>query len=170
MKKMNLIIVCVCLSLVASPAIALQSSNTIAVSVLVQGAFGLRVNSDSFDFANLLPGQTGNMSRSDGIVVAGTSSSGNPWYLVVAAAKPLSSGSDFIPSDNFTWRSSSEGKGEWYGSRDRSLEQQNTAYISNVDESSSAAVVANRFKFRLHVPEDTKPGSYTTTVMFTMTE
>ena len=157
--------------LLVIPANTLQTSSNITVTVFVQGAFSLTVNTDSFDFARLMPGQIGEMTRTEGITVAGSSTGGNPWCLKVSATNPLSSGSDIIPNENFTWYGTSEGMGEWSGSAEKSLaDPYNSAYISTIDESESAARVANRFKFKLFVPEDTKPGSYTTTVMFTMTE
>ena len=153
------------------PAFAAQTSSAMTVTVFVQGTFGLMVNSDSFDFARLTPGETGEMSRAEGITASGASSNGNPWYLKVSAVKPLSSGSDYISNDNFTWYGSSEGKGTWYGSTEKSLaDPYDTAYISLPEEAELADRITNRFKFKLYVPKDTKPGTYTTTVMFTMTE
>ena len=153
------------------PAYSLQTTNTLTVMVNVQAAFELIVNSDSFDFARLMPGQTGEIARAEGIVVTGASSGGNPWYLKVSAVKPLSSGSDFISNENFSWYSSTEGKGESFGSAEKSFsDPSSTAYISSLDEANSSEKVVNKFKFKLFVPEETKAGYYTTTVMFTMTE
>jgi hypothetical protein len=154
-----------------SPVHAAAANGSITVTVLVQGSFNLIVNSDSFDFARLAPGQTGEMDRSDGITVTGASSGGNPWYLKVATVKPLTSGTNYIPNENFTWYGTSEGTGAWYGSGEKTFaDTANTAYVSSVSESEQINKVVNKFKFRLHAPEDTKPGNYTTTVMFTMTE
>ncbi len=156
---------------IACPGIyALQTTNIITATVTVQGAFNLSVNSDSFDFARLAAKQTGEMTRADGITVTGTSSSGNPWYLKVAAVKPLTSGSDLIPNENFTWYGSSEGTGTWNGAQEKNLADNSAAYVSTATESANASRIANKFKFRLHVPEEVKPGNYTTIVMFTMTE
>lgn len=153
------------------PAFGVQTTSTINVTVFVQGTFGLMVDTDSFDFARLVPGDTGEMSRAEGISVAGASSNGNPWCLKVSTTRPLSSGADFIANDNFSWYGSSEGKGKWYGSNEKSLaDPYDTAYISLPEEAELAEKVTNRFKFRLFVPKDTKPGTYTTTIMFTMTE
>lgn len=150
---------------------ALQATNSVAVTVTVQGSFNLIVDTDSFDFARLAPKQTGEMTRAEGIAVTGISSAGNPWCLQVATEKPLTSGSNTIPNENFTWYGSSEGTGSWYGTGEKSLaDAAGTAYVSSVKEANEAGKVVNRFKFRLHVPEDTKAGNYTTTVMFTMTE
>jgi hypothetical protein len=154
-----------------SPVYAAQTTSAITVSVLVQGSFYLMVNTDSFDFARLAPGQTGEMNRSEGVTVTGASSGGNPWYLKVSTIKPLTSGSNFIPNENFTWYGTSEGTGAWYGTGEKSFaDPSNTAYVSSGEEADQISKVANKFKFRLHAPEDTKPGAYTTTVMFTMTE
>jgi len=153
------------------PAFALQATGTITAIVTVQGTFNLIVNTDSFDFARLAAGQTGEMNRAEGVEVAGSSSGGNPWYLKVSTTKPLTSGSNFIPNENFTWRGSSEGEGIWNGTEEKSLADPNiAAYISTAEEANEVKKVLNRFKFLLHVPEDTKPGDYTTTVLFTMTE
>ena len=159
------------LVIVYSPTLAAQTSNSITATVFVQGSFNLTVNTDSFDFANLAPGQTGEMTRADGVTVTGTSSSGNPWYMKVSTVKPLTSGNNTIPNENFTWYGSSEGKGQWNGATEKRLADSNTAaYISSIDEADQIIKVVNKFKFALRVPEDTKPGEYTTVVMFTMTE
>lgn len=158
------------LLLTSDLAFALQATNSLTVVVTVQGSFNLVVNSDSFDFARLAPKQTGEMTRTDGIAVTGVSSSGNPWYLKVSAEKPLTSGSNTIPNENFTWYGTSEGTGAWHGTAEKSLADPGAAYVSSAEEANKANKVVNKFKFRLHVPEDTKPGDYRTTVMFTMTE
>lgn len=171
MKKLLLIIYILVIAAMPYTAYALQSNTSISAIVFVQGSFNLMVNTDSFDFARLAPGQTGLMDRSEGVTVAGASGSGNPWYIKVSAAKPLSSGSDFIPNENFGWYGSTEGTGNWYGATEKSVgDTNNTAYISSLEEADSAARVNNKFMFKLHVPEDTRPGAYTTTIMFTMTE
>jgi hypothetical protein len=148
-----------------------ETSQNITVTVFIQGEFAMTINTDSFDFVGLTPGQTGEMSRDDGVNVVGDSTNGNPWYLKVATARPLSSGQNSIPNENFTWYGTSEGQGEWRGTSEKDFaSSDNTAYISTAPEADEAAKVLNRFKFRLNVPEDTKPGEYTTVVMFTMTE
>jgi hypothetical protein len=152
-------------------AYALQATSSMTVIVLVQGTFNLVVNTDSFDFERLAAGQTGEMNRADGVAVTGSSTGGNPWSLKVSTKKPLTSGSNFIPNENFTWYGTSEGTGAWNGEGEKSLaDTGNAAYMSTAEEADQASKVLNRFMFRLHVPEDTRPGEYTTTVMFTMTE
>jgi len=157
--------------LCSSSYAATQTTSSITVSVTVQGSFSLMVNSDSFDFARMAPGQTAEMTRSEGIAVTGASTSGNPWYLKVTAEKPLASGISYIPNENFSWYGTSEGSGTWYGAKERNFaDPQEIAYISSADEADTSGKAINNFKFKLHAPEDTKPGYYTTTVMFTMTE
>jgi len=172
MDKLKLVLIlCLVPGILCFPAFALQTTNSINVTVTVQGAFNLTVNTDSFDFARMAPGQKGEMNRSEGVAVAASSGSGNPWYLKVSTTRPLTSGSNTIPNENFTWYGSSEGSGEWRGLNEKNMADQSAAaYVSSVDEADRSTRVTNKFKFRLHVPEDTKPGYYTTTVMFTMTE
>ena len=154
-----------------TPASALLASSSITAVVTVQGMFNLMVNTDSFDFTRLTPGQSGEMSRAEGVEVAGASSDGNPWYLKVSAEKPLTSGSNTIPNENFTWYGSSEGQGQWNGAEENNLANPNVAaYISTAEEADQVKKIVNKFKFMLRVPEDTKAGEYSTTVMFTMTE
>jgi hypothetical protein len=172
MDKLKFIIILCFLSCILHlPASALLASSSITVVVTVQGTFNLMVNTDSFDFDRLAPGQTGEMSRAEGMEVAGTSSGENPWYLKVSAEKPLTSGNNTIPNEDFTWHGTSEGTGDWSGTEEKSLADPNVAaYMSSAEESDQVKKVINRFNFLLHVPEDTKPGEYSTTVMFTMTE
>jgi hypothetical protein len=166
----QLIYIFLIINILLIPAFCAQTSGSVTVSVLVQGTFNLMVDTDSFDFVRLAAGQTGSMSRADGVTVASTSGSGNPWFLVVSA-NPLISGTNTIPNENFSWTGTSEGQGEWRGLQEKTFADPNrTAYVSSADEADSASKVVNKFKFKLRVPEDTKPGVYTTTVMFTMTE
>jgi len=171
-NKLKLIIILCLLSCVMrTPASALLASSSITAVVTVQGMFNLMVNTDSFDFTRLTPGQSGEMSRAEGVEVAGASSDGNPWYLKVSAEKPLTSGINTIPNENLTWYGSSEGQGQWNGAEENNLADPNTAaYISSAEESDQVKKIVNKFKFMLHVPEDTKAGEYSTTVIFTMTE
>lgn len=172
MNKLKLIIIlCLLSCIMPTPASALLATNGITAVVTVQGTFNLMVNTDSFDFTRLTPGQSGEMSRTEGVEVAGASSNGDPWYLKVSAEKPLTSGSNTIPNENFTWYGSSEGQGQWSGAEEKNLADPNAAaYISTAEEADQVKKIVNKFKFMLHVPEDTKAGEYSTTVMFTMTE
>jgi hypothetical protein len=157
--------------LLSTPALAMQTSGDITLNVLVEGNFNLMVNTDSFDFASIMPGQTGEMSKTDGVAVTGSSSNGNLWFLKVSAEKPLTSGNSIIANENFSWYGTSEGTGAWKGIGDKSFaENDGAAYISSVKEADEAAPVTSKFKFKLFVPEETKAGEYTTLVMFTMTE
>jgi hypothetical protein len=156
---------------ICSPSLGAQSTGTITATVFVQGSFNLMVSTDSFDFARLMPGQVGEMSRGEGVVVASTSTGDDPWYIKVSTRGPLSSGDNEISNDNFTWYGTSEGNGSFYAAKEKSFSDPNgTAYLSSYDEISQSSKVQNKFKFRLKVPEDTKSGNYTTVVMFTMTE
>ena len=172
MNKLKLIIIlCLIFCVLHLPAFALLATSGITAVVTVQGTFNLMVNTDSFDFTRLTPGQSGEMSRAEGVEVAAASSDGNPWYLKVSAEKPLTSGSNTIPNENLTWYGSSEGQGRWNGAEENNLADPNTAaYISTAEEADQVKKIVNKFKFMLHVPEDTKAGEYSTTVMFTMTE
>jgi len=172
MNKLKLVIIlCLLSCIMRLPASALLASSSITAMVTVQGTFNLMVNTDSFDFARLIPGQSGEMSRAEGVEVAGASSDGNPWYLKVSAEKPLTSGSNTIPNENLTWYGSSEGQGQWNGAEENNLSDPNAAaYISTAEEADQVKKIVNKFKFMLRVPEDTKAGEYSTTVMFTMTE
>jgi hypothetical protein len=169
MKKTILIISLILI--VIAPSLGAQSTGTITTTVFVQGSFNLMVSTDSFDFARLMPGQLGEMSRGEGVVVASTSTGDDPWYIKVSSKGPLSSGDNEISDDNFSWFGTTEGTGSFYAAKEKNFSDPNgTAYMSSYDEITQAAKVLNKFKFRLKVPEDTKAGNYTTTVMFTMTE
>lgn len=168
---MKNIIIVTLLMILSMPAAALQSSGDITLNVLVEGSFNLMVNTDSFDFASIMPGQAGGMSRAEGVAVTGSSSNGNLWFLKVSAVKPLTSGNSMIANENFSWYGTSEGTGTWQGISEKSFAENNgAAYISSAKEANEAALVTSKFNFKLFVPEETKPGEYTTLVMFTMTE
>ena len=101
-----------------------------------------------------------------------SSTDGNTWYLKINLLKPLSSGQDAIPLENFKWQLVySSGKGRianLYEYKEFSLFP-DLVYISASDENAGESI-SLQFKYLLEIPEVQTAGSYNTVIRFTLTE
>jgi len=105
-------------------------------------------------------------------VVSCSSTNGNTWYLKINLLRPLSSGQDAIPLENFQWKlSTTNGIGmisNPYQFKPFSLFP-DSVYISGPGESGGNQINF-KFKYYLEIPEAQTSGSYNTTIRFTLTE
>ena len=100
------------------------------------------------------------------------SDNGATWYLKIHVLRPLSSGGQDIPLENFQWQLDNT---TGHGTAERRHEfvpfrqTPDLVYLSGADEAMGAPV-RFQFLYRLHVPETQSAGVYQTTVRFTLTE
>ena len=100
------------------------------------------------------------------------SDNGATWYLKIHVLRPLSSGDQDIPLENFQWQlDNTTGHGTVQRRHEFVPFRQtpDLVYLSGADEAAGTAVHF-QFLYRLHVPETQPAGVYQTTVRFTLTE
>jgi hypothetical protein len=101
-----------------------------------------------------------------------SSTNGNAWYLKINLLKPLTSGEESIPLENFKWQLVwTNGKGTVvnpYQFRGFNLVP-DLVYISGADEATGSSINF-QFKYYLKIPEVQTSGVYNTTIRFTLTE
>lgn len=101
-----------------------------------------------------------------------SSTNGNSWYLKISLLKPLTSGEETIPFEDFKWQLVwTNGKGTVvnpYQFKEFSLVP-DLVYISGADEAGGSSINF-QFKYYLKIPEVQTSGVYNTTIRFTLTE
>ena len=175
------LIVAVLLGLGGS-ARASSGTQEVTAQVVVPSTFTLSFNPSSVSFDHMRPGTFSGSKPvnvqfgfEQGLVLTALSNNGHTWQIQMNATTPLSSGAQVIPMSDFQafgWIVAGEASG--------TLLRGTAAPVSLSPESiytSSAAESVNtpngtkvHMQFQLGVPERQVPGTYTTTLRFTMTE
>ncbi len=162
-----------------------------SATVTVKEFFSLALDSSSIDFGTLNQGQWKEVSGSSGYANAAIcySNTGRPWTLSIRASSPLTKGSSTISVDVLKWMSTYAGSknAPYTNYSDGLLNPPSNGYIdfSLTDKavfSSALASIPNnntlpngvevQFKYAILIPTNIKvdPGTYTTTITYTLTE
>ena len=149
-----------------------SSTRTAQISVTVGSYFRLSVDRGSVDFEKMKPGETKDNVPVEGVIVAGKTNTGNPWYLKISNDSPLSSGPYVIPNTNFIWYGWTDGAGTWYGTGTNQLTfVPDLVYSSSANESNNMPNgTNNHLKFKLTIPKGLPGGKYLSNVKLTLTE
>jgi len=169
-RKISAILAVVLIS--GSVAFAASVNQQATFTVAVSSVFELGIDYGLVDFGKMKPGDTKWNMPSSGITITAKTNNGKPWYLKVSNDSPFTSGSDVIQNSNFMWSGWSDGSGVWYGTgNDKIATTPTLVYASGSGEDNNLPDgTNNHMKFKLAVPKNQRPGSYITTVKFTMTE
>jgi hypothetical protein len=149
-----------------------SATRTAQISVTVGNYFRLSVDRGSIDFEKMRPGETKDNVPVEGVIVAGKTNTGNPWYLKISNDSPLSSGPYVIPNSNFVWYGWTDGKGTWYGTGNNQMTfVPELMYASGANEGNNMPDgTNNHVKFKLNVPKGQPGGKYMSNVKLTLTE
>ena len=185
--------VCVALILIGTEAAfgALSDSKNANATVTVKEVFSLALDSTSVDFGSVRQGEWKEISGAIGYANEAIcrSNTGRPWTLSIKAAAPLMSDSLTVPLESLKWMSTYAGsKNAPYDNYSAGLVNSPSAGFVNFTLSdaavfrSSGASIPNhntlplgaeiQFKYAVFIPDTIKitPGSYSTTVVYTLTE
>lgn len=184
----------VCAALVficAGTAFGASAAVNADATVTVNEVFSLALDSSSVDFGSVRQGEWKEVSGSLGYANAAIckSNTGRPWTLSIKATAPLMSESLTLPMDNLKWMSTYAGsKNSPYDDYSAGLVNHpadgfvNFSLIDAAVFRSSGASIPNsntlpsgaeiQFKYAVFIPDTIKvsPGSYSTTVVYTLTE
>ena len=145
--------------------------------VLVSSAFaglGLSTDHRSLFFGLMQLGEEKTLAQSGSFQneVICTSTSGVSWYLKISLLRPLTSGADSIPLENFGWQvTRTDGHGTVVNpsqSRGFGLTP-DLVYISGPGDADGRPVRI-QFRYMLKIPDAQVSGVYQTTIRFTLTE
>jgi hypothetical protein len=168
--------------LIPSPAFAVSAALEAPAQVTIPATFSLALSHNAINFGSMRPGAfSGSKPKNvqfgfeQGLIITATSNNGLPWQITMNTTGPLQSGADTIASTAFQafgWVVAGEATGTFL--------RGTAAAVSTIPEviyTSSAAEGVNtpsgskvHMQFQIAVPDNTIPGTYVTTLRFTMTE
>ncbi len=160
------------LLLVQGAVWAAATTQEAEVNVEVESVFSISVDQGFVDFERMKPGEVKWNIPYTALTTTSKTNRNNPWYLKINTIGDLTSGDSNIPSQNLSWYGWTQGLGTWYGRKENPLTTTPILVYSSApsEYSNFPGGTQNTFKFKLRVPENTKPGIYSTTIKFTMTE
>jgi len=139
----------------------------IYVTLGVNPSFALAINPSSLDFPTTLPGIT---TGEKTLHLSCSTNNNTPWSLNMKVISELTSGAYTIPNEAFKWSGSSNGNGTFYAGPGYVSTEAFTFYDASLDEYVTSAPLELFLNFYVEVPQNQVAGSYTTTLVFTMTE
>lgn len=139
----------------------------IYVTLGVNPSFALAVNPTSLDFAATMPGVT---TGEKGLHLSCSTNNNTPWSVNMKVISELTSGAFTIPNESFKWNGHSEGSGTFYTGSGHVSAEAFTFYDAGMGEYVTSAPVELFLNFYVEVPPNQVAGSYTTILVFTMTE
>ncbi len=139
----------------------------IYVTLGINPSFALAINPSSLDFPATLPGVT---TGEKTLHLSCSTNNNTPWSLNMKVISELTSGVYTIPNEAFKWNGSSGGSGTFYSGAGYIGTEPFTFYEAGPDEFVTSAPVEAFLNFYVDVPQNQVAGSYTTTLVFTMTE
>lgn len=136
-------------------------------SVGVNAVFDLQVMPASIDFSSVNPGVT---TEAKDLTVWCSTNNNRAWCIMLSDSSELTAGSFTIPNSNFHWWGWPSGTGTWYEGTASMNTTPSTIYECGLDEYITPAPVELHLTFNVEVPQNQPAGTYTTTLMITMTE
>ena len=156
-----------------------MKKNVLVISclLLVQffswAVFTFTLNTHSFDFGNVALGDSKFGVPADNLKVTCRSDQGSPWTLQVKGGGDLSSGLFSIPLQNLKWFGTyTSGSSSELITEATSLQTvDRTVYRSDASgDNSLSGGTAVYMQFGITIPDTQPEGTYTTSVVVTMTE
>ncbi|MBL7071629.1 MAG: hypothetical protein ISS26_05620 [Candidatus Omnitrophica bacterium] len=139
----------------------------IYVTVGVNPSFTFSVHPPSLDFSSTLPGNT---TETKTLYLSCSTNNNTSWSLNMRVISELTSGTYTIPNEAFKWNGSSQGTGIFYPGTGLVSTTAFTFYDAALEEYVTSAPIELLLNYYVEVPQNQVAGSYTTTVVMTMTE
>ena len=147
------------------------SSNTysenLTANVSVNPVFSFNVFPTSLDFTSADPGTTTGIKE---LTLWCSSNNNSAWSLQLSNLAELTSATFTIPNDNFNWWGWSEGSGAWHEGTTNLSTTPFTFYDCGLNEYITVNSVVIHLSFNVDIPGNQAAGSYSSTLVLTMTE
>lgn len=139
----------------------------IYVTVGVNPNFALSVHPASLDFPSTSPGKS---TAAKTLYLACSTNSNAAWTLNMKVISELTSGANIIPNESFKWDGSTTGSGTFYSGTGYISTIPFTFYEAGANEYVTTSPIELLLNFHVEIPENQIAGTYTTTLVLTMTE
>lgn len=150
----------------ASRAIASQDVSNLDASVGVNPVFTISANPSILNFGNVDPGAT---TESKDLYVVCATNNNMPWSVSINITSELTSGTATIPNDNFNWWGAA-GSGVWNPGTGNLSAAPFTFYQAGSQDYITNPNVELHLMFNIDIPQNQAAGTYSTTLILTMTE
>lgn len=148
-------------------ALASQQLENMQATVGVNAVFSISASPPSLDFGSVDPGTT--TSPKD-LYVACSTNNNNPWSVSLSVLSELTSGTFTIPNEEFNWWGWTPGSGTWHAGTSYLSTTPFTFYEAGSGEYITSSPVELHLTFNIDVPPNQPAGTYTTTIVLTMSE
>lgn len=150
-----------------SGAFAAQELSNLDASVGVNPVFTITVNPSTLNFGNVDPGTT---TENKDMFLSCVTNNNKPWSVSLKITAELTSGAITIPNDNFNWWGSSNGSGTWNAGTGHMSTTPFVFYQAGGLDYITSPNVELHLTFNIDIPQNQGAGTYSTTLVLTMTE
>lgn len=148
-------------------ALASQELSNLDASVGVNPVFTVTATPPTLNFGNVDPGIT---TAPRDLYVECKTNNNMPWSVSMKVTSEPTSGTFTIPNDNFNWWGWSTGSGQWNAGTGKMSTTPFTFYTAGPQDYITSPKVELHLTFNIAIPENQAAGTYSTTLILTMTE
>ncbi|MBU4376345.1 MAG: hypothetical protein KKD29_02570 [Candidatus Omnitrophica bacterium] len=151
----------------AGHAIASQDVSNLDASVGVNPVFTISANPPTLNFGNVDPGIT---TEPKDLYVVCVTNNNMPWSVSINITSELTSGTATISNDNFNWWGWATGSGTWNPGTGNLSTTPFAFYQAGGQDYITNPNVELHLTFNIDIPQNQAAGTYSTTLILTMTE
>lgn len=147
--------------------LASQELSNLDASVGVNPVFTITVSPPTLNFGNVDPGTT---TEAKDLYVSCVTNNNKPWSVSINIVSELTSGTITIPNDNFNWWGWASGSGTWNAGTGHMATSPFVFYQAGSNDYITSPNVELHLTFNVAIPQNQAAGTYSTTLVLTMTE
>ena len=151
----------------AGYAFASQEVSNLDASVGVNPVFTISANPPTLNFGNVDPGIT---TEAKDLYVVCITNNNRPWSVSISITSELTSGTFTVPNDNFNWWGWATGSGTWNPGTGNLSTTPFAFYQAGSQDYITNPNVELHLTFNIDIPQNQAAGTYSTTLVLTMTE
>jgi len=168
--KTNFVLLVFILSILTGPVsdvLAAQELANMDASVGVNPVFTITTSPSTLNFGNVDPGIT---TEPKDLYVSCVTNNNRPWSVSMSITSELTSGTFTVPNDNFNWWGWSNGSGTWNAGTGHMSTGPFVFYQAGGLDYITSPNVELHLTFNIDIPQNQAAGTYSTTLVLTMTE
>jgi hypothetical protein len=150
-----------------SDVFASQELSNLDASVGVNPVFTITASPSTLNFGNVDPGTT---TEAKDLYVSCVTNNNKAWSVSMNIASELTSGVSTVPNENFNWWGWSNGSGTWNAGTGRMGTTPFVFYQAGARDYITSPNVELHLTFNVSIPQNQAAGTYSTTLILTMTE
>lgn len=150
-----------------SDVFASQELSNLDASVGVNPVFTIIASPPTLNFGSVDPGTT---TAAKDLYVSCVTNNNKAWSVSMNITSELTSGTFIVPNENFNWWGWSNGSGTWNAGTGRMSAAPFVFYQAGPSDYITSPNVELHLTFNVNIPQNQAAGTYSTTLILTMTE